>query len=110
MAKNKKKKKKHQFFYKSIKPFIKDSRVLYSIVGAFGAGVAVAAALGSEKGGTIVDKITSTLKELGQHNGVAKEKTKPDKEYESAQLSKPSKLKKNAKPFATEHARGAGSN
>ena len=110
MAKNKKKNKKHRSFYKSIKPFIKDSRVLYSVLGALGAGVALGAALGSEKGGTIVDKITSTLKELGQHNGVAERKTKPDKEYESAQHSKPTKQKKSAKPFATEHTRETANN
>ncbi|PIQ22455.1 MAG: hypothetical protein COW65_03105 [Cytophagales bacterium CG18_big_fil_WC_8_21_14_2_50_42_9] len=64
--KNKKKKdNKNGSFYKSIKPFIKDSRVIYSILGAAGVGVALASAFGTDKGRSIVDSITGSLKNLG---------------------------------------------
>ena len=66
MAKGKKKKKnKNKSFYKNIKPFIRDNRVLYSILGAVGVGVALASALGTEKGRSIVDKLTAAVKDLG---------------------------------------------
>ena len=65
MAKNKKKKNKNAF-YKAIKPFISDKRVLYSILGAAGVGVALASAFGTEKGKEIVDKIASSVREFTQ--------------------------------------------
>jgi len=107
MTKGKKKGKKHQSFHKAIKPFIKDSRVLYTIVGALGTGVALGAALGSEKGGTLIERITTALKGLGQPNAVSDYEDKPAKENKLFKNSKPTKLKKPAKPFATENASGA---
>lgn len=68
MGKGKKKKNqksKNKSFYKSVKPFIRDNRVLYSILGAVGVGVAIASAFGTEKGRSIVDKLTSAVKDLG---------------------------------------------
>jgi len=68
MANKKNKKKKSDktgSFYKSIKPFIKDSRVIYSILGAAGVGVALASAFGTDKGRSIVDNIAGTLQNYG---------------------------------------------
>src|SRR5687768_11456909 len=68
MAKGKKKKNQTQnaALYKIIKPYIRDNRVLFAILGAMGAGVALAAAVGTDKGRTIVDNLTQALKDLGQ--------------------------------------------
>ena len=64
--KNKKtKSSKNGSFYKKIKPFVKDTRVLYSILGAAGVGVALASAFGTDKGRSIVDSISGTLKSFG---------------------------------------------
>ncbi len=72
MTKNKKKTKKNSSFYKAIKPYIKDNRVLYSILGAAGVGVALASAFGTEKGREIVDNFTNTLKGIaGNQNAGA---------------------------------------
>jgi hypothetical protein len=38
------------------------------MLGAMGAGVALAAAVGTDKGRTIVDNLTQALKGLGQHH------------------------------------------
>jgi len=68
MSKKKDKQKKSDkkgSFYKTIKPFIKDSRVLYSILGAAGVGVALASAFGTDKGRSIIDNIAGTLKGYG---------------------------------------------
>jgi hypothetical protein len=66
MAKGKKKKNKKNSFYKAIKPFISDNRVLFSILGAAGVGVALASAFGTEKGREIVDKIASSVRDFTQ--------------------------------------------
>lgn len=66
MGKGKKKKNQNASFYKTVKPFIKDNRMLLAILGAMGAGVALASAVGSDKGRTIVDNITKALTNWGQ--------------------------------------------
>ena len=66
MAKGKKKKKNKNAFYKAIKPFISDNRVLFSILGAAGVGVALASVFGTEKGREIVDKIAGSVREFTQ--------------------------------------------
>jgi hypothetical protein len=66
MAKGKKKKNKKNSFYKAIKPFISDNRVLFSILGAAGVGVALASAFGTEKGREIVDKIAGSVRDFTQ--------------------------------------------
>ncbi|PSR55840.1 hypothetical protein AHMF7605_21225 [Adhaeribacter arboris] len=65
MGKNKKKGKKNSTFYKAVKPYIKDNRVLYSILGAAGVGVALASVFGTDKGREIIDNFTNTLKSIG---------------------------------------------
>jgi hypothetical protein len=71
MAKGKKKNKQNLSFYRTIKPLIKDNRVLLAILGAVGVGVALASAVGSDKGRTIVDNISKALKDWGQPNELA---------------------------------------
>ena len=71
MGKGKKKNKQRLSFYRSIKPLIKDNRVLLAMLGAMGAGVALASAVGSDKGRSIVDQITKTIKDWGQHSELA---------------------------------------
>src|SRR5688500_11244572 len=71
MAKGKNKKKnqtQNASLYKLIKPYVRDNRVLFAMLGAMGAGVALAAAVGTDKGSTIVDYVTQALKGLGQHH------------------------------------------
>jgi len=79
MAKGKKKNKKSTF-YKAIKPFISDKRVLLSIVGAAGVGVALASALGTDKGKEIVDKIAGAVKDFTQNRPVASKNSTPAKQ------------------------------
>jgi hypothetical protein len=90
VGKGKKKSKKHSSFHNAIKPFTKDSRVLYTVFGALGAGVVLGAALGAEKGSNLVERLTSAVKQLGQPHEVPEEKSKPAKQI------------KSPKPFATE--------
>ena len=86
MAKGKKKKKnKNNAFYKALKPFISDNRVLFSILGAAGVGVTLASAFGTEKGREIVDKIAGTVREFTQEKdggakSVASRNTTPAKQ------------------------------
>ncbi|MGV3502752.1 MAG: hypothetical protein ACO1O1_03545 [Adhaeribacter sp.] len=67
MGKGKKKNKKLQnaSFYKAIKPLIKDNRVLLAMLGSMGVGVALASAVGSDRGRAIVDNISRALKNSG---------------------------------------------
>jgi hypothetical protein len=71
MGKGKKKRSQNASFYKTIKPLIKDNRVLVAILAAMGVGVALASAVGSEKGRNIVDNIARALKDWGQPQGLA---------------------------------------
>jgi hypothetical protein len=79
MGKGKKNSKKNQSFYKAIKPFIKDNRVLYSILGAVGVGAVLASVMGSDNVGGLVDNIGRRIKELGQNNGLPKSLKLPKK-------------------------------
>ncbi len=91
MGKNKKKSKKNSSFYKAIKPYIKDNRVLYSILEAAGVGVALASVFGTDKGREIVDNFTTTLKGIGgnQNGGssVSQESSLADKKPKTAKLA-----------------------
>ena len=99
MAKNKKKKnKKNQSFFKAIKPFVQDTRVLYSLLGAVGVGVALASTLGTAKGRTLVDKLTNAVKGLGQDQP---DQTTANPEPEQAPADK---KMKPAKQFAVEQS------
>ncbi|MDQ4140525.1 MAG: hypothetical protein M3142_08360 [Bacteroidota bacterium] len=82
MGKNKKKSKKNNTFYKAIKPYIKDNRVLYSILGAAGVGVALASAFGTDKGRAMIDNLTNTLKGIGgnQNSGATATATSTESE------------------------------
>ncbi len=91
MGKNKKKSKKNSSFYKAIKPYIKDNRVLYSILGAAGVGVALASVFGTDKGREIVDNFANTIKGIGgnQNAGASagQEPTLADKKPKTAKLA-----------------------
>jgi len=78
--------------------------VLYSVLGALGAGVALGATLGSERGGALIERITVAVKEWGQSTTiVVKERSKTPKKNKPVKQSKPAKL------FATEHTRETAS-
>ena len=92
----KKKNKKNSSFYRAIKPYIKDNRVLYSILGAAGVGVALASAFGTNKGREMIDNFTHTLKGIaGNQNSEATPTTVPEPAIAD-------KKPKAAKPFAVE--------
>lgn len=93
MAKDKKKRKKHQSFYKAIKPIIQDDRVLYAILGAVGVGLILGSALSTEKREALADKITTAVKGFGQQKTFAGQEVKPVKQVKPA---KPTKLAKSA--------------
>ncbi|MBC3540056.1 hypothetical protein ACFSC6_04300 [Rufibacter sediminis] len=98
MAKKKKKGKKHQTFYKAVKPYIKDNRVLLALLGAVGAGVALGKALGHDRAGNLVDGITAAVKHLTHHHTAdAALHSKPPKK------DKPHKEEEAQKPFAIEN-------
>jgi hypothetical protein len=92
--KKKNKKNKNKSFYKSVKPFIQDNRVLYSILGAVGVGVALASAFGTERGRSMVDKLTSAVKDL-----VPEQLTADNAEPEA---TVPERKIKSTKQFAAE--------
>jgi hypothetical protein len=71
MGKGKKKKNQNLSFYRSIKPLVKDNRVLLAMLGAMGVGVALASAVGSDRGRAIVDNISKALKDWGQPHELA---------------------------------------
>lgn len=67
MGKGKKKKKlQNASFYKAVKPLIKDNRVVLAMLGSMGLGVALASAVGSDRGRVIVDNIAGAIKNWGQ--------------------------------------------
>ncbi|MDQ3291459.1 MAG: hypothetical protein M3Q05_09240 [Bacteroidota bacterium] len=87
------KKKKHQSIYKAIKPLVKDNRVLYTMLGALGAGFGLGLALGTEKGEALVDKFTTAVKGFGQNKPKKKSKRfKPDRPVKPAKPNKLAKL------------------
>jgi len=61
MAKGKNKK-KNPSLYNTIKPYIPNKRVLYSVLGVAGAGLAIGAAMGKNKRQALTSKITDTVK------------------------------------------------
>jgi hypothetical protein len=82
MAKNKKNKKKKSRLYKMLKPYISDTRVLWSMLGAVGVGVTLAAALGTDRGKSIVEKVAASAQDLleldsdkGNKNHTSKKQT-----------------------------------
>jgi hypothetical protein len=98
MGKGKKKKRNQNpnaALYTTIKPYIKDNRILFAMLGAMGAGVALAAAVGTDKGRTIVDNLTQALKNLGQPH--------PDTaEVNTAAAAPDDRKGKHTKQFAVE--------
>lgn len=64
MAKKKKNKIKKSRLYKALKPYISDSRIMWSIIGAMGVGVTIAAAFGTDRGKTLVDRLAASAQDL----------------------------------------------
>ncbi len=64
MSKGKNKSKKNRSIYKAIKPYIPNSKVLYSILGVAGVGLAIGAAMGKDKRQALTGKITDSVKNL----------------------------------------------
>ena len=64
MKKDKKKNKKNLTLFNKIKSSLPNNRVLYSILGGVGAGVALSSALGQEKRQALVNKVTGTFQGL----------------------------------------------
>jgi len=86
--KNKKKKNKNNSFYKTIKPFIQDNRVIYSILGAAGVGVALASAFGTDKGRSLLDMATGALQNYGLLPKPESDTSLPDQEIANTKKPK----------------------
>jgi hypothetical protein len=64
MAKKKNKKAKKSPLYKALKPILTDNRILLAVLGAAAAGVALAAAIGSDRGKQVIDSLSDSVKDL----------------------------------------------
>ena len=62
MSKGKNKTKKNKSILKTIKASLPNNKVLYSVLGAVGAGLAISSAIGKTKRQALVDKVTTTFK------------------------------------------------
>ncbi|WP_207430626.1 hypothetical protein [Sabulibacter ruber] len=67
------------------------------MLGAVGAGVALASAIGPEKAGSLIERVTKAIKDIGTPKAKAGKKDKPPKQV------KPAKQDKSPKPFAIEN-------
>ncbi|WP_205500849.1 hypothetical protein [Rufibacter psychrotolerans] len=74
-----KKKKKHQSFYRAVKPFIKDDRIVYALLGAVGAGVALASAIGPDRANSLLERVTSALWAFGHNTPIRQKEEKAEK-------------------------------
>jgi len=66
MKKGKKKNKKNQSLLKKIKSALPNNRVLYSILGGVGAGLALGTAIDKDKRQALVDKVTDAFQGLSR--------------------------------------------
>ncbi len=64
MAKKKNKKAKKNPLYKALKPILNDNRILLTVLGAAAAGVALAAAIGTDRGKQVIDSLSDSVKDL----------------------------------------------
>ncbi len=73
MAKKKNKKAKKSAVYKALKPILQDNRVLLAVLAAAAGGVALAAAIGTDRGKQVIDTLSNSVKDLVQpdQNGQA---------------------------------------
>ena len=78
MAKGKNKTKKNKSLYKSIKASIPKNKVLYSVLGAVGAGLAISSAIGKTNRQALVDKVTTTFKGLKSSSSDTNTTMQPD--------------------------------
>ena len=70
MAKGKKKNKKNKSWFKTIKSSIPNNKVLYSILGGVGAGLAIGSVMDKDKRNALVDKVTSTFQGFSRPSAV----------------------------------------
>lgn len=77
MAKKKNKKAKKSPLYKVIKPLLNDNRILLAVLGAAAAGVALAAAIGSDKGKQVIDSLGDSVKDLMNQKNASTASTNP---------------------------------
>ncbi len=67
MAKKKKNKKgKKSAVYKALKPILRDNRILLAVLAAAAGGVALAAAIGTDRGKQVIDGLSASVKDLIQ--------------------------------------------
>jgi hypothetical protein len=66
MAKKKNKKGKKSAVYKALKPVLRDNRVLLAVLAAAAGGVALAAAIGTDRGKQVIDSLSDSVKDLVQ--------------------------------------------
>lgn len=66
MAKKKNKKAKKSAVYKALKPILRDNRVLLAVLAAAAGGVALAAAIGTDRGKQVIDGLSDSVKSLMQ--------------------------------------------
>lgn len=66
MAKKKNKKGKKSAVYKALKPILRDNRVLLAVLAAAAGGVALAAAIGTDRGKQVIDGLSDSVKGLMQ--------------------------------------------
>ena len=66
MAKKKNKKAKKSAVYKALKPVLRDNRILLAVLAAAAGGVALAAAIGSDRGKQVIDSLSDSVKDLMQ--------------------------------------------
>ena len=79
MAKKKNKGKKNKSLYKAIKPFVKDNRVLLSILGATGVGVALASAFGTDNVKSWIDKLSEAVTNQGSEGTIVSKNSRSPK-------------------------------
>jgi uncharacterized protein YcfJ len=68
MAKKKNKKAKKNPLYKALKPILNDNRILLAVLGAAAGGLALAAAIGSDRGRQVIDSLSDSVKDLMNPN------------------------------------------
>jgi len=78
MAKGKNKSKKNKSLYKTIKASIPKNKVLYSVLGVVGVGLALGSTIDKSKRQAMADKVTNTFKGLGKSTPATTTNSQPD--------------------------------
>ena len=78
MKKGKNKTKKNKSLFKTIKASVPKNKVLYSVLGAVGAGLAISSAIGKTNRQALVDKVTTTFKGFKSSSADTNTTSQPD--------------------------------